>query len=292
MKTIAALFIGIIASTSIFATSGKDDIFKYDSSRPFDVKEASANEENGVVVQDIDYAANSAQRGRIKAYIVKPKANGKYAGLLFFHWLGEKKSDRTQFLEEATALAKHGTVSLLIQGQFPWTVEPADGQTDRQRVIDETIEVRRALDLLISQPNVDSKRIGFIGHDYGAMYGSLVASVEKRVKTYVIVAAIGSFSNWSLDFWLKAKPAEFKEAYRQAFKTLEPIDSISHAAPAPILFQFASTDKYIPKEAAERFYASAKQPKEIKWYETDHAMEVEAARQDREAWLVEKLKLK
>jgi dienelactone hydrolase len=297
MKVITSLVVILVSSllaTAYSVPSSPDaisDLFTYDSTRPFDLKQVSTKEEDGVVIEDIDYAANSSQRGRIKAYLVRPKENGKYAGLLFFHWLGEKKSDRTQFLEEATALAKKGTVSLLIQGLFPWTVAPVEGQVDRQRVIDEAIEVRRALDLLMSQPNVDSKRIGYVGHDYGAMYGSLVAGVEKRVKTYVLVAAIGSFSNWSLDYWLKKKPDEFKESYRQAFKSLEPADLIARAAPASVLFQFANTDKYIPKEAAEKFYASAKQPKDVKWYDTDHAMEIEAARQDREEWLGQKLKL-
>ena len=299
MKPLISFLILFVSSALVTANSTASaaspdaisDLFSYDSSRPFDLKQVATKDEDGVVVQDIDYAANSSQRGRMKAYLVKPKADGKYAGLLFFHWLGEKKSDRTQFLEEATALAKKGTVSLLIQGQFPWTVAPSEGQVDRQRVIEETIEVRRALDLLMSQPNVDSKRIGYVGHDYGAMYGSLAAGVEKRVKTYVLVAAIGSFSNWSLDYWLKKKPDEFKESYRQAFRTLEPADLIARAAPASVLFQFANTDKYIPKEAAEKFYASAKQPKQVKWYDTDHAMEIEAARRDREEWLVQKLEL-
>lgn len=57
-------------------------------------------------------------------------------------------------------------------------------------MIDETIEVRRALDLLLAQPQVNRKRIGFVGHDYGAMYGALVAGVEKRVKAYVLIAVI------------------------------------------------------------------------------------------------------
>jgi esterase/lipase len=66
---------------------------------------------------------------------------------------------------------------------------------------------------------------------------------------------------------------------------------IARATPAAVLFQFANTDKYIPKEAAEKFYESAKQPKEVKWYEADHSMTVEAARHDREVWLTEHLKL-
>jgi len=277
------------------ATATREDnpeqLFGYDASAPFDLKEVSVKEQDGVTIRDIDYAARTSQRGRVKAYIIRPAGKGPFAGVLFFHWLGKPNGDRTQFLNEATALAKQGVVSLLIQGYFPWQVDPVEGQTDRQRVVDETIEVRRALDLLLSQPNVDRKRIGYVGHDYGAMYGSLLSSADKRVKTFVLIAGIGTFSDWSLDYWLKAKPAEFKDSYRQSFKTLEPINLIGGAPPASLLFQFANTDKFISKEAATAFYNAAKEPKEVKWYDTIHEMDVEAARTDRRDWLTQKLGL-
>jgi dienelactone hydrolase len=263
----------------------------YDHSRAFDLKEVSTKDEAGVTVKDIEYAAYNPQRGRMKAFLIKPSGQGPFAGVLFFHWLGNPNGDRTQFLNEAVALAKQGAVSLLIQGHFPWAVEPSNGETDAQRVADEAIEVRRALDQLLSQPQVDKKRIAFVGHDYGAMYGSVTAAVDKRVKTYVLIAGTGSFSDWSLEYWLKAKPAEFKKSYREAFSELDPHVLISHAAPASLLFQFAQTDKYISKEAATAFYEAAPQPKQIKWYDTIHEMNVESARTDRREWLTEKLNL-
>jgi hypothetical protein len=143
-------------------------LFAYDRSRALDLKEVSAKEQDGVTVRDVDYAAYTSTRGRIKAFLVEPAGKGPFAGVLFFHWYGRPKGNREQFLDEAIALAKQGTISVLIQGYFPWGVAPVDAQTDRQRVIDETIEVRRALDLLLSSPKVDRKRIAFVGHDYGA----------------------------------------------------------------------------------------------------------------------------
>ena len=124
--------------------------FAYDPSRPFDLKEESAKELEGVTIRDVNYAAYVPKHGRIKAYLIQPSGKGPFAGLLFFHWLGDVKSDRTEFLDEAVALGKQGTASLLIQGYFPWSEAPTDGQTDRQQIIDQTIEVRRALDLLLS----------------------------------------------------------------------------------------------------------------------------------------------
>jgi dienelactone hydrolase len=266
-------------------------LFAYKRSVAFDLKEVSIREQDGVTIRDVDYAAYTPERGRIKAYLIRPSGKGPFAGVLFFHWYGAPNGNRNQFIDEAVALARQGTASLLIQGYFPWAVEPKDAQVDRRRVIDETIEVRRALDLLLAQPGVDKKRIGFVGHDYGAMYGAIASGVDKRVKTYILVAGIGSFSNWSLDYWLAKNDAGSKEAYRQALKPIDPITQVAHAGPATLLFQFANADEHIKREAALAFADAASKPKEVKWYEGKHELNVEAARRDRREWLTRQLGL-
>lgn len=266
-------------------------LFAYDRSVAFDLKEVSAKEQDGVTIRDIDYAAYTTRRGRIKAYLIEPAGKGSFAGALFFHWYGTPNGNRDAFLEEATALARRGTVSLLIQGYFPWAVAPTDGQTDRQRVIDETIEVRRALDLLLSRPGVDRKRIGYVGHDYGAMYGAIASGVDKRVKAYVLMAPIGSFSDWSLRYWLAKKPDSDKEAYRQAMQAIDPIRHVARAKPAALLLQFANADEHVTKAAANSFYEAASKPKEVRWYDAKHELDVEAARKDRREWLAKQLSI-
>lgn len=265
-------------------------LFGYDRSVAFDLKETSAKEQNGVLIRDVNYAAYASRHGRIKAYLVKPQGPGRFAGILFFHWLGNSKSDRTQFLEEAKALAQQGVVSLLIQGFFPWLEPPTEGNADRQQVIDQTIEVRRALDLLLLQPEVDPKRVGFVGHDYGAMYGSIVAGFDKRVKAYVLIAGMGNFGDWSLKYW-PATAAQGAQVYRQVMKEVDPIRFISRANPARILFQFANRDTYISKSVADEFFGAASEPKQVKWYDSEHDLNIEAARVDRRAWLTQQLGL-
>jgi dienelactone hydrolase len=265
-------------------------LLAYDRSAAFDLKEVSTTEQNGVTVRDLHYAAYAARHGRIKAYLVKPRGKGPFAGLVFFHWLGEVKSDRSEFLDEAVLLAGQGAVSLLIQGYFPWSQKPIAGPADRQQVIDQTIEVRRALDLLLTQPEVDAQRIAFVGHDYGAMYGAIAAGVEKRVKAYVLMAAIGNFSDWSLKYW-PATAAKGLGAYRQAITELDPIRYVDRAAPAALLFQFAEKDKYIPKALAIELFDRASQPKQVKWYDAIHDLNVPAAQKDRREWLTRQLGL-
>jgi len=265
-------------------------MFRYDPSRVFDLKEESKKEQEGVTIRDVNYAAYAPKHGRIKAYLIQPAGKGHFAGVLFFHWLGEVNSDRTEFLHEAVALGKRGTASLLIQGYFPWSEEPTDGETDHQQVIDQTIEVRRALDLLLSQPKIDKSRIGFVGHDYGAMFGTIASGIEQRVKTYVLVAGMGSFSDWSLKYWT-GPSKKGADVYRQALKDVDPLGYVSHAEPASLLFQFANQDKYISKEEANAFFAAASKPKQIKWYDTTHDLNIDEARKDRADWLTTQLRL-
>lgn len=262
----------------------------YDPSVALDLKEVSTKEENGVEIKDLNYAAYAASHGRIKAYLVKPQGKGPFAGILYFHWLGRPKGDRTQFLDEAVAIAKQGVVSVLIQGYFPWAEAPIDGPTDRQKIIDQTIEGRRALDLLLAQKEVDKKRVAYVGHDYGCMYGGIISGVDKRVKAYVLIAGLGRFSPWSLKYWPKTA-AHGNEAYEQAVTPLDPISFVAQGAPAAFLFQFANTDEFITKEQATAFFDQASKPKEIKFYDAEHDLNIDAARKDRHDWLVRQLRL-
>jgi hypothetical protein len=123
------------------------------------------------------------------------------------------------------------------------------------------------------------------------MYGAIMSGVDKRVKAYIFMAPIGSFSYWSLAYWLRKKEEPFKVAYRQSLNPVDPVGQISRAAPAKLLFQFANSDEHIPRAEALAFSNTASQPKQIKWYESKHNLDVEAARNDRRQWLTQQLGL-
>jgi dienelactone hydrolase len=265
--------------------------FAYDRGRPLEIQEIGRTQAGGAVVRDITYAAYEPARGRIPAYIVSPPGTGPFAGILFFHWLGKDRSDRTEFLEEATALAGQGVVSVLVQGYFPWKEKPTESAADRQRVIDQVVDTRRAMDLLLSLPGVDPGRVAYVGHDYGAMFGAIIAGLERRASAYVFIAGMGSFADWSLKYWPETAAAG-EASYRRAIGDVDPIHYVGVAAPAALLFQFARRDIYITEAAAAEFFDEASPPKEQRWYDDEHDLDIEAAAQDRRVWLTARLALR
>ncbi|WP_143017095.1 hypothetical protein [Catalinimonas alkaloidigena] len=251
----------------------------------------SSWQQAGILIQDISYPSYQPDHGLLKAYLIQPlHTTAPTAGVLFFHWLGEPHGDRTQFLDEATALAQQGVTSLLLQGYFPWREQPTDGPTDRQHVVDQTIDARRSLDLLLAQPEVDPQRVAYVGHDYGAMYGAILSGLEERIRAYVLITGMGTFSDWSLKYWPHTATAG-EAHYRQALASVDPEQFVAQAAPAALLFQFAQHDIYISHDVANAFYEIASQPKTQLWYNAPHDMDLEAARRDRHLWLQPHLNL-
>jgi|SRR5690349_19461622 len=53
------------------------------------------------------------------------------------------------------------------------------------------VDLQRAFELLIGRPDVDVRELAFIGRSYGAAIGGLLAGVEHRPRTYVLIVGGG-----------------------------------------------------------------------------------------------------
>jgi dienelactone hydrolase len=264
--------------------------FDYDTTRPFDVREASVEQRSGLTVREISYAG--AAGSRIGATLVAPVGKPSHAAILFVHWYSpeDHDSNRTQFLSEAVALGQAGVVSLLIDTMWsdPAWFPARDPAKDFENSLAQVRELRRALDLLLSQPGVDPKRVAYVGHDFGAMYGAVLAGVDHRPSAFALVAGTQSFSDWYL-LGRRLEPAA-RQAVVDALAPLDPVKHVAAAAPSPVLFQFGDKDPYVPRSAADAFSGAAGQPKEVCFYDSGHGMNETAAR-ERRAWLQARLGL-
>jgi dienelactone hydrolase len=226
------------------------------------------------------------------AEMFRPEGDVSLAAILYVHWYEPESIDshRTQFEEESKEMARAGAVCISIETL--WSDRDfflkRTQEDDMQNSMEEVINIRRAMDLLLSQPNVDPKRFAYVGHDFGGMYGVLAGSLDQRPTHYVVMASTPRFSDWYL--YLPRLEGEAREVFIRRMSEIDPIVHVPNLSPAEVFFQFARDDFHVPKERAEEFSSAASDPKEMKWYEAGHGLNEEATK-DRKAWLKQKLGL-
>jgi dienelactone hydrolase len=269
-------------TSAIPTLEARAQLLAYDESAPLRLLEKKAKSRGGAEVVDVVY---TARERKVSAYLVRPKGKPR-AAVLWAHWYGEEaNTNRTEFLPDAVALAKDGVVSLLPQGYFPWQADVSeDAAQDRQLAIEQIVQLRRGLDLL--QQEAADVPLGFVGHDYGAMFGAALVA-DKRPQAYVLMAPDATFSNWFLKYFVRGAS---KPELDDAFAPLDPENNVGDAAPASVLFQFAKSDRYVPYYVADELTEAAGSAAEAKSYQSGHELN-EEARRDRLAWLRQRLGL-
>jgi pimeloyl-ACP methyl ester carboxylesterase len=252
---------------------------------PVEVTERSSSTRPGVVVHDITYRVGGSDP--VSAYLVTPTVTGPHPAALFLHWLDTPRdSTRQEFLHEAIALAsgRRHVVSLLPQLVFPYTHFPVGDARDRTSIVDQAVQLRRGIDLLDDRPDVDQHRVAVVGHDYGAMYASLLGVVDRwRVHALVLMAADATWANWFLTFFLDL-PVDQVAAYTAALAPLDPRRALPHE-PATLLLQYAADDFFIPATVRAQIFAAAGPAAMTRTYDSDHSLLIPAARDDRDRFL-------
>lgn len=267
------------------------DLLEYDASAPLDVKEAGSEDRGSARVVDLSYA--SPLGGRVPAFLVLAQAEGRRPAVLFVH---PGQGDRSTFLDEAVELAERGVASLVIgaphtRGGAP--ANPLDAAATRREWLQLMMDVRRGFDLLASRPEVDPARLAYVGHSLGATAGGTIAAHERRPVAWVLMAGYPSLTHAMshnpdmVPFRALLTPEEL----RAFLETMEPLDSVhwlGRMRPAKKLLQFARRDEFITPFDAAAYEQATSEPREVKWYDTDHFFDAQA-RKDRVEWLVKAL---
>jgi dienelactone hydrolase len=229
-------------------------LFAYKGDQPFNVKEQSpADNQDGTTVKDITFVGAVGEP--VEAYLVLPSGSGPFPAILFEHMMG---STREEFLPEATTLAqKQHWASLLVTR--PTSAVAGDDLTE---TVLQVREIRRALDFLVSQSQVDATRLAYVGHSMGAMLGVVSTSVDSRFKTAVFMTPVPSGANLAL--------------------------FAPHVGAGSLLLQFGKQDGLYTADEANAFGALFPGAKQVSWYDAGHGLNT-VAQTDREAWLLAKL---
>ena len=274
--------------------------FDYDKSAPLELKTLGTETRGEAVVHDITYA--SPKGGLVPAYLVVPaKGKGPFAAVIWGHWYwrNSEMRNRKQFLDEAIALAQAGVVSLLTDGPVarPGYV-PDNTPLNEKQIADQVqqvVDMRRGVDLLLARKDVDPKRLAFVGHSYNAAIGAILSGVDRRFKAFVLMAGtmsdevdarLGAYEQ----FRQQVGPEKF-DAFVKKYSYLDQGKYVAHAAPAVVFMQYATKEDFMTADRARAYEKVVSEPKRFKLYEAPHALNAEA-RRDRIAFLTEQLKLK
>ncbi len=266
--------------------------YAYDASVPLDYVIERSDDTGGVRVSEVAYRSGDTL---IRAALVAPAHPAQaMPGVLFAHWLGDPATtNRSEFIEDAKWLARRGVVSLVPDQPWSrpqWFERVRRTQSDDADSIAEVVALRRSLDALERVPGVDPKHMAFVGHDFGAMYGALLAATDARCSAFVFMAPTVTFAEWFL--LDTARPPSDPMAYATKMSAFD-IPKALATIGVPTLVQFASHDRYVPRAKADAFAAAvAPSVRDVRRYDTGHALATDAATDDRRGWLAQRLDLR
>ena len=258
--------------------------FDYEKVPRVPVEMTGIEEREGVTLHDVSYAGVGNQR-RILTYLLQPPGEGPFPVVMYVH---PAPGSRETFLDEALELGRAGVASLLIQA--PWAEGEAWARTlttpayTREVYTTLVKDLRRGVDFLLARPETDGARLAYVGHSFGALFGGVLAGVEKRIKAFVLMSGAPSFTDVAVANMPSLK-GEALEQYAQAMAPIDPLQYIGHAAPSRLFFQFGRKDEVFSAEQFERYAQAASEPRRVEWYDANHFLEGSPARQDRLEWL-------
>ncbi len=257
--------------------AGQRGPFDYDDGAPLDLRVSSSHLEGGVRISELTYAGPKGDR--VPALLFVPSGRGPFAGLIVQHGLPSSKED---VAFDAEDLAGLGAVVIAIDAPFARRsgAPIAFTRRDRKEQIQLIVDLRRAVDLLGARADVDDDRIAYLGISYGAAMGGLLAGVEHRIAAFVLMSGDGGLvehfsgpEHRSGPFFMLS-PAR-RRAWLAAMRPIEPLTWVKRAS-APILFLSGRRDHLVSVRDAARYQRAAPQPKEIRWYDSDHMLPSQA----------------
>jgi len=268
-------------------------LFDFNHGAPFDVQEKAVEIRGEAKIRDLTFA--STRGGRTAAYLVEPgKPVPRGPAVLFVHWYEPESPDsnRTQYLKQAEELAAKGVRSLLVETMWsePTWFPKRNRNDDFENSVAQVKELQRSLDFLLSQPGIDKDRVGYVGHDFGMMFGAILIGIDSRIKVCALQAGTPLFADWYL-----YGPKMEEEARKKFVQKLSEIDPVSYigrpSSTTQFLLQFGTSDRHVPRAKAEEFAAAVHSVKTVLWYESGHGLNEQAV-EDRQRWLAKQLSLK
>jgi dienelactone hydrolase len=284
-RTVVVVAAVALATSPPAGTSGAigpTSRFAYDRSAPLKVAWGGTVVSHGIARQDLKFSA--ARGARVAAYFVHPQAGAPWPLVI---WTPGRGEDRREDLGDADALARNGVASLLVDPPAPEVVT-CDAAKDLAIFTGYVVGRRRAVDLALTLPDVDGKRIAAAGFSYGASVTAVLAGVEHRIRAFALKSGRAHHTG----FMRLACPQlghKKLDAYVEKLSAIDPINWVPKATAPAFLIQDGTRDPFNPRADVLALYRAAHGPKELRLYAADHPLNA-AATAYRARWLLRQLR--
>jgi len=247
---------------------------------PYETRHDAPLDETRMVVTDAEghtlwrVEFNGIKADRVPAYLYVPKdGQSKHpAVLLQYGSGGDKKVDYIAAL--GRQFVSHGFVVLTIDapGRGERRGDEPKRKTDwlfsnegRDIFLQYCGDYSRAIDYLVSRPDVEPEQVGYVGISWGAITGITFAAHDRRIKAVASLVGGGNFLGLSGAFGGK----KGEEGGPQVV-SIDPVRHVGQVAPRPLLLLNVTRDQLVLRPFADALHEAAGEGCKKVWIETDH----------------------
>lgn len=232
-------------------------------------------------------AFTSVHNKRVTGLLTIPKkTQSPMPVVILMHGLGDRvtvdyiEAGHQHFVENGYAVLRINIANHGNREEHDYDFSLTDGYRYWTRdIITQTVfDLRRSIDFLATQKEIDAERIGYYGISLGGIIGTVFCGVDERVKVPVIALAGG---NLNLMFGMDA----LSEETLDFMSFIDPINFVEQIHPRPILMINSENDEVVAPVTSKLLYKKAKDPKNIIWYPSKHRdLPIGKAYQDGVEW--------
>lgn len=216
----------------------------------------------------------------IPGVLLLPDRAGPAPAVLLLHGYSSRKEHLADGV--GVALLQRGVASFAIDLPLHGArTDPAAAQRARNPLAlfqlwrTAVAESADALGYLGARAETDRERLGIAGYSLGSFLALAVAADRPRVRATVLAA--GGDLPAGLPFAAVARRA------------VDPLRLVRRLAGRPLLMVHGRGDRTVRPEQAERLFAAAAEPKELRWYDGGHFLP-DTAVELAAGWLAERLR--
>ena len=248
-------------------------LFRYDPAAPLEIESSVAALDGGLRRERLTFS--SINLARVPALLTyDPTTPAPRPVLIIQHGVGSSKDD-PRLANLAAAWAPYGFACLTIDA--PLHGERAVGAFDvlglltlpytgLRFVVQNVVDLRRAVDLIAARPDLDSGRVAYVGFSMSTFLGAQFVALEPRVRAACL--ALGGAGLFH--YFASQAPAERRADQQLVASLVDPLHFAGMIAPRPVLQVNSETDQVVPAALGHMLYGALAEPKRIVWYRGAH----------------------